>query len=150
MIADCQDSKRPPIGERLMHKIHTPTLAGAGRHQRGAAMQGPVIAPWPPHPQLQSIQPVSRTGPASGSRAALTSQQHPSTWVPIARSNLGEISNAQPDGRTSFSRRARFVRQSRAADRPPQPGYQSRLAAWHTLCALRRVSPPFIDHSSRR
>jgi len=70
VIDDRQDSKRPPIGERIMHKIHTPTLAGTGRHRRGAAMQGHVLATSHPHPQLQSIQAGTTDGPTSGSRAS--------------------------------------------------------------------------------
>lgn len=61
VIDDRQDSKRPPIGERIMHNIHTPPLAGTGRHRRGAAMQGSVLAPPHPHPQLKSIQAIQPT-----------------------------------------------------------------------------------------
>lgn len=60
-IDDRQDSKWPPVGERIMHKIQTPTLAGTSRHRCGAAMQGHVFAPPHAHPQLKSIQAVQPT-----------------------------------------------------------------------------------------
>jgi hypothetical protein len=56
-----------------MDKIHTPTLAGTGRHRRGAAMQRHVLAPPHPHPQLQAVQAVQPTDALPVHEPALSS-----------------------------------------------------------------------------
>src|SRR6266849_4450830 len=38
LIDHSQDPKRPAIGQRVMHEVHAPALAGPGRHGRRAAV----------------------------------------------------------------------------------------------------------------
>jgi hypothetical protein len=35
LIDHSQDPKRPTVSQRVMHEVHAPALAGAGRHGRG-------------------------------------------------------------------------------------------------------------------
>ena len=58
VIHDRQDSKWPSVGQRIMHKIHTPALGRPHWCGRGASVEGDVFPAPYPHAQLQPIQAI--------------------------------------------------------------------------------------------
>lgn len=54
-IDDRQDSKRSPIRESIMHKIHAPALGGARWNECWATMQGDMFPSSHQHPKLQPL-----------------------------------------------------------------------------------------------
>ena len=107
-----QDAKRPAVGQGVVDEVHAPALAGAGRHRRGAAMQGDVLAPSHPHPQLQAIQAIQGAHALLVHRPALPAQQHPDAHVAESWSRVRQCADPGAERRLVVARRPAVPRGS--------------------------------------
>ena len=64
------------------------------RGDRGrATVQGDVLAPPDPHPQLQALQSIEPAHPLAIHPPAFATQQHPNAQIPKPRPRMGQITN---------------------------------------------------------
>jgi hypothetical protein len=82
VIDDRQDPEGSPIGQGIMHKIHTPALGRSRRRGNGSSVQGPMLSPPDAHVELQSFEPVQPAHSFPIHPPAFATQEHPDAQVP--------------------------------------------------------------------
>src|ERR1700761_187106 len=96
LIDDRQHPKRSTIEQRIMDKIHAPSLMGPTRCRWNTAVLARMLSPTQLVPQLQAFQAIKTPYALHVHRPALTHQHDVNTSVTESRTCLGDFTHALP------------------------------------------------------
>ena len=128
-IDDRQDPKWSPVGRGIMDDIHAPVFYRTGRDRGRSTMQGPVLPSTYPHAELSSIYTRPPTDACATHQPALSPQHSPDLLIAEPRSGMGQIPNAEPEGRLILGPTCSIPRGSPELRQPTGPSTTHREGA---------------------